>query len=512
MSSKLVVILVILSVLFTRFVGLTWGNGYFFHPDENNMATAVSQFSAQNYNPHFFSYGQFPMYLGYFSLIAVNLPNNLADSVYVLRFWSAVFSALTVLVVYLIAAKLFPPPHSLIVVWLTIFSPGLIQLAHFGTTESLLVLVFVTNIFLAIKILDKPRNYFLYIIAGIITGAGLAAKISSLIFLGPVLLAALTNFIEYPRRLTFIPKIFLLVAFTLIFALILSPYNLVAKSDFLSALKYETNVATGQMKVFYTTQFQNTVPYLFQFTKIFPYTSGLPVFIFAIIGLILLIKNHKLEIRNLKYWFLILFPSFIYFLYFGQLYAKWTRFVSPLFFIFPLFTAYFISKIKPDFIRYFLIILCCLPGVYFLNLYLHPDVRVTASQWINDHISPDSKILSEGGNVVNLPLGSLNYQVNNYDFYGNYDPATLASGLADSEYILVPSRRVFKNYNFNYYRHLFDGSLGFIEIKQFNPHTDILLNPENAEETWSVFDRPTIRIYQKVKQFDKSQYETILKS
>ena len=509
-SKRFLFLLFFLLVIFTRFIGLTWGNGSYFHPDENNMATAISQFSPQNYNPHFFAYGQFPLYLGYFSLKAIGLPNNFGNSILILRIWSAMYSSLSVLIIYLIGKKLFSKSVNVILVLLIILNPGLIQLAHFGTTESLLILVFLANIFLAIKIIDHPRSYLLYIFAGIVTGIGLATKISSLIFLGPILLAAFAVFVISPHRLTFIPKILLLFIFTLFFSITLSPYSLIAGHDFLSTQKYETGVATGVSKVFYTTQFQNTTPYLFQFVKIFPYVSGLPVFILGIFGFLLLIKN--LKAKNLIYWLLILVPSLVYFLYFGQLYTKWTRFVSPVFFLFPLLTVYFLSKIKNIPIRFVLLVFCCLPGIYFMNTYLHPDNRLTASQWINKNIPQNSKILSEGGNVVNLPLGPAPFQVTNYDFYGNYNPATLASDIAASDYILVPSRRVFANYHFSYYQHLFDGSLGFREINQFNPHTDILLNPENAEETYSVFDRPTIRIYRKVKQLDQRQYEKLLQS
>jgi len=97
----------------------------------------------------------------------------------------------------------------------------------------------------------------------------------------------------------------------------------------------------------------------------------------------------------------------------------------------------------------------------------------------------------------------------NYDFY-NYNAASLINQLAKSDYIIVPSRRVFMNYHFPYYQHLFDGSLGFREIKSYSPSTDILLNPENAEETWSVFDRPTIRVYKKIKSLTPEQYENLL--
>lgn len=80
----------------------------------------------------------------------------------------------------------------------------------------------------------------------------------------------------------------------------------------------------------------------------------------------------------------------------------------------------------------------------------------------------------------------------------------LTNLIKDSDYILIPSRRVFKNqnnpsfpYSQKYYQSLFNNKLGFNQIKQFSSNNSLFLNSENAEETWSVFDNPTIRIFKK---------------
>jgi hypothetical protein len=194
-----------------------------------------------------------------------------------------------------------------------------------------------------------------------------------------------------------------------------------------------------------------------------------------------------------------------------------------MFFIFPLFATFALFKIKSNIYLYLAVIICCLPGLIFFTQYFQPDIRHLTSVWIDNNIPENSIILSEAGNVVNLPITSKNYQVNNFDFYGLDDNQSLQTGLPEqvfkTDYIIIPSRRIFKNQqnnlfpsSQNYYHHLFDGSLGFIEIKKFIPSTDLWLNSENAEETWTVFDRPTIRIYKKINQLDLSQYETLLKS
>ena len=182
--------------------------------------------------------------------------------------------------------------------------------------------------------------------------------------------------------------------------------------------------------------------------------------------------------------------------------------MSPLFFITPLFTVFFLSKIKSKIIYSFLFLLAILPGIYFCRRYFLTDNRPIASIWLINQIPSTSLILSESGNVVNIPIYNSNLQVNNFDFYkldSNPNlPPQLITQISKSEYILIPSQRMFKNQNNSnfpssqkYYQSLFSGQLGFTKIKQFGYNLSLFLNDENAEETWSVFDNPTIRIYKK---------------
>ncbi|MCX6726503.1 MAG: hypothetical protein NTY75_01655 [Candidatus Shapirobacteria bacterium] len=463
MSSKYYWIFVIVVLLITRFYGFNWGSGYAFNPDENNMATSISQMSFSNLNPHFFAYGQFPLYLGFITQKLINIPNTFINSIYTLRIWSAVFSCLAVLILYLIYSNKF-------FFLLLIFTPGLIQIAHFGTTESLLLLVFVSVLYLSIT-----HRYFF---AAVICGIGIATKISALIFIIPAVLSL-------AKDKQFI-KLFLFLVIILAVFCFLSPYNLINFSDFISAFKYETAVANGSLPVFYTRQFIGTFPYLFQFTHIFPYIAGLPMFVFSIFSL------YRPKIYKTK--LIMIFSCLIYFLYFGQVFTKWTRFMSPLFFVFPLLSTLYLNRQKPI-IKYLLTIICLIPGLIFFSQYFKPDIRITASDWMNQNLPVNSKILSESGNVVNLPFGG-KFSVDNFDFYNQ----SLLS-VDNYNYILIPSRRVFKN-NFapKYYQKLFSGQLGFTQIIQFSPLPNLFLNDENAEETWTVFDRPTIRIFQRTSE------------
>ena len=169
--------------------------------------------------------------------------------------------------------------------------------------------------------------------------------------------------------------------------------------------------------------------------------------------------------------------------------------MSPVFFIFPLVAGILIAKVGSRLLRFILVVICIVPGSYFMNLYFFADTRITSDQWLRQNVSSSQTVMSESGNVVNLP--SADYY---HDFY-NHDQDKLLDNLSAAEYIVVPSRRVFKNGIMpTYYEKLFSGELGFTLVKEFRPNTDFLLDPELAEETWSVFDRPTVRLYKRYEE------------
>ncbi len=509
----LIPIFLLILTIFTRFCFLNWGNDFFFNPDENNMATSVAQMSFENLHPNFFAYGQFPLFLTFFT----TFKHDFSSIVLTMRFWSALFSSLSILFFYLIAKNIFSLKKiAYLFALLLIFTPGLIQSAHFGTTESILIFVFSVNIYLSLNYLKNQKKIYLFF-SILISALGLASKITAVFFVLPIYLSLFLVLLKNKKFLNFILSSIIFTFLFLLLSILFSPFNLIDFSNFKSTMIYETSIATGQSKVFYTRQFENTIPYIFQFKNIFPYANGIFIYLFSFIGFIIFILNtKKLISTNKNKLLIILFPSVIYFLYSGQLFIKWSRFMSPLFFIGSFFCLYFIKKIKNNYLTFVLVMLMISPGIYFVSKYFKPDNRVVASSWINSNIPLNSYVFSESGNVVNIPISNSKINVNHFDFYNNQNQNDLLMDLFKSDYIIIPSRRVFKNQNnknyplsFKYYQNLFSGKLGFQEIKKFNNQKDFILNSENAEETWSVFDNPTIRIYKKINNLTYDDYQKI---
>ncbi len=546
-------------LIYSRFVGLDWGLPYPMHPDERNMANAIQSLNCNIknqisnikdcFNPHFFAYGQFPLYLGYVIVFLLKFfdgdlgrPIGFQEAVISLRIISAVASILNVFILlkivelfYWSKSKSFRFTLSFALCALIFaLSPYAIQFAHFGTTESLLMLFYSLIVYFSMRLLEGRTTYEV-VWLGFVSGLAAATKISSLIFLTVPIYVFISNIknqisplrqglkgqakihIKYQKFLTLS---FSFALCTLIFAFLFSPHNFINFQDFVSAIRYESDVALGRTLVFYTRQFFNTVPVWFQLTKVFPYVLGWPVFILGSLGVLggLGWKDRKINLLR--------FAILVYFIPNAFLYAKWNRFMSPAFPLILVLAILIILKIKDQisnlssklkvlnftlgFALCALIFALILPGLAYLSIYQNPDVRFQASEWIYKNIPNNSYILSETANVVDIPISNEtmkqlnNYNIISFNFYDLDESLKLQSELKNhidkADYIFVPSRRIFANHPKDkypllndYYEKLFSGKLGFQKVVEFSAG----LNDENAEETWTVFDHPVIRIYKR---------------
>ncbi|MDO8570414.1 MAG: phospholipid carrier-dependent glycosyltransferase [Candidatus Daviesbacteria bacterium] len=582
---SLTLIMIVGAVL--RFYKLDWGQGLFTHPDEYYIVISANQLSFPNQmNPHFFNYGTFSIYLNYFTqqlLQLVTLDQQIASSAYNLspfligRFYSALFSTLTIPLIYLISLTFFNKKYSLLAAALVALTPGLIQQAHFLTPESNLIFFIFLSLTFLLYFVKQKKSLFL-ILSSASLGLALGVKISSAVLFLPILLGI---FLASPSASwRTIPKIISRIILSLFIILvtlfIIDPYLFLDFSSFLSSFKYESALAIGTIPVFYTRQFINTVPVLFQFEKIYPYALGPALLVFGIAGFLAMClsifrqchchpaplsvipgltrdpeynnldscpsvlrpsgsKDFRRNDKNttLVFLFIILNSTFlILFLSNAFLFAKWTRFISPTFPFFAIFSAFLLFKISQFKInKYFslilkdhriasfayssFLILTILWTLSYFSIYLKNDVRLQASNWIAQNLTPGTVFLEEG-NMVDIPLPE-NFKrlsLNFYDLDENIlSQQKLKEDLEKSDYFIIQSRRIFANHQrlaedfpvtANFYNQLFADLLEFTEIKEINSYPQLNLlgwkidfPDEVAEETWSVFDHPVIRIFQK---------------
>jgi len=543
--------IVILIGGFLRFYKLDWGEGYFFHPDERNI-TSVSvsitpPLDAAFFTKGTFAYGNLIPYLAYMVNFFVNLItpdayiiSNFSSVTLLLRMISATFSVLTIIISYLIGKKFWHKRVGYLAASITTFSPGLIQSAHFGTFEATLVFLYLLVFYFSASLITegRVRNFFFSILS---LGLASAIKINSLILLPPLLFAL---FLSKKLRYGFKEKIIIgSVGFAAmaLMTILFSPYYLT--SDFRRMVNYEQQLVRGETDVFYTRQFFNTKPILFQLTKITPFITNHLVTIFFPVLFFYLIYNFLKKIIKNRFFsrtlqvdiFLIIFVSAL-FVPHALLFTKWTRYMIPT-------IPFLILLVMVGFERFVyrwrtaiytsLILTSVVWTSAFMSVYLNRDTRLAASEWIYQNIADNSYLLSETGNVFDIPIPpkekvvKKKFTVKNFDFYNleknNVLFNELIIDLERADYILIPSRRIFGGMGsfpdkhplvVRYYQLLFSEKLGFKEIKRFTSYPRLLsfeFPDEIAEETWSVFDHPVVRIYKKVSPMNTFEYEKLLK-
>jgi hypothetical protein len=495
-------VLFIAALVYTRFVGLGWGLPFPMHPDEWNIARSVQQLECQVsgiplsiqalqncFNPHFFAYGQPTIYL---AAVLVGISRifsgaqgsvQLVEAILALRTISAVSSIVCVYFMILIYWQCVV--HTQRRVWHLspmIFSPALIQFAHFGTTESVLMMLYVALTYLTMKQVrrtDGAGSLFTYSymgMCGALIGAAVAVKLSSVVFaLAPALVVIRHGYMML--RMTRAPRVktvldmarslgALTVAAFVTFAL-LSPHFLISWADTIMSLRYESDVAMGAFLMFYTRSFALSRPVVYPLVAILPAALGWAQYIALGVALAYIFIVHRR--MNRSFAMLVLF-AIVYFLISSFVYTKWTRFLAP---IFPLLVTalcilvahvqeHLTSRLTiPTIIQRLmwstLTVALCISAVAYLHVYQTPDVRFQASRWVAENIPSGSVVLSETANVVDVPIYDAAYagarpELENisFDFYNlDQDPqlqAQLEGALARADYIVVPSRRIYANH------------------------------------------------------------------
>lgn len=538
----ILILLTVLGALF-HFYNLSWGAPLFFHPDERNIANAVTQLQLPHQlNPNFFAYGSLPIYVIFFTGLLFNFFSTFdtasftrtlpfADAIMVSRFYSALFATLLIPLVYIIGKKLQDKTTGIAAAFLATFSTGFIQFAHFGTFEMWLTLFSVLLFWSCIEFIKEQKLRYVFLFS-LFLGMLLSIKISSLALIPLPLLTILVGALKskkksrLKRMLFALGSLFILILICICVFVLTNPYVFLDTKAFLASMEYESSVGLNTLPVFYTQGFYDTIPILYQFIHIYPFLLN-PIVTIVFVFSFVFIAYQATRTRNVLYIVLIAF-YIILFLSQAILFIKWTRYMIPtLPFIFLIVGITFpaLASVKPQgnyvhqSVYTIAAVACVVFGVsYFITAFVQPDTRTTAVEQARKLFDSQTAIVTEpydlGTTAFQRSFANIS-EFNTYDTDAGSPMYTIDSWnqtLSQADVVILPSQRVlqprmqnpkqFPN-GYKIYSELLDGTSGYQKV--YETPCDIFCNIAylgdpiyHFEQTAYVFDRPTVMIFRKL--------------
>ncbi len=531
------IIFILIVAAFFRIYGINFDQGHYLHPDERAiiMFTQGLQWP-QNFdqflspqsplNPHFFAYGNFPLYL-----LKVLSPllgtfdtefSNYAEMYLVGRLLSAVADLGTIIVIFLIGKKLYGKNVGLLASFLYGVAVFPIQASHFFAVDILLTF-FITLTILSLVNLSEKTSDWNTLLVGLFFGLSLVTKISSFLLIIPILYTFSFSYFTKPINVKKITRhIFIMGSITLFTFILLQPYALIDFQEFKEQNILQSKMTNDAFIFPYTLQYVGKIPYLYELKNIFFWGLGPVLAIPAFAGVFYFLK----KLSKKKVILLLFFLT--YFITVGKFAVGWMRYMLPIYPLLCMFAAVFILRIMEffsspyRFILYTLyFILIAIWPLSFIHIYSLPHTRVSATDWIQQNIPANSTLAVEHWDD-RLPLsGSERYNFVELTLYDQPDNevkwSVLNKKISQSDYIILASNRLYvplpklsdcTRYKMcypkttQYYQNLFDGSLGFRKIAEFSsnptiPFLNIAIDDQSADEAFTVYDHPKVIIFKK---------------
>lgn len=495
MSARHLLPALLLGALILRVQGLDWDQGRMLHPDEGNLLRAAAALGPGRWIPDFHAYNDLALWLPKLAALPFCDSTSLSCLGPAARLLSALFSALAVWAMAAIAGRLAGRGAMLATALIAATSAPLIQWAHFGTTESALVLLVAL---LWLQALRWQRgeigNTGLALTSALLLGAGFGLKTAALAAAAiPLAALAVTR---RPLR-PILRTLAWALPLTGLLALAVTPSLIFAPADWLAVMRFERGVVTGSIEVFWTRQFDGRTGPLFQLRQLWGATAGAGLLL-AALGLLTAPRGTW---RGLA-------PGLGFALIYADLTFGWQaaffRYLAPLFpavlVLAGLGAAWLLASASHS-LRALGAVGLGLMALTSLDLaasYQASDPRLLAETALQTRTTPDARLaiephdtgLSAGMATVPLPLETA-------------DPAALAEALAGADWMVIASRRnwaVLPGHPAaplacTYYAALAGGDLGWRRVASFHRASPLhpLLEPRlGAEETRSVFDRPRV--------------------
>ena len=572
--------LVVMAALGLRLYALNWDDGRDLHPDELYVAKnvliqrifvtwppqldtlldpEVSGLNPRSADPvtgelREYPYGALPLLvtdavatvLGW--LTGENW--NAADRAYLVgRALSALMDTLTVVLVYLIGARVFSARVGLLAAVFAALAPMSIQLAHFFTTDSWLTCFVAATLYAAIRAADSGSGRW-FAAAGLGFGLAMATKGSVFALVGVIGAAMVydgwrrwqeTSSLGRALGALARPVAVSLLAALLGFALF-EPFALLRPGIFIQSLQTQAAIVSGSFDIPFTRVYIGTIPVVYQVEQFVRWGFGPAGGLLALAGVVAL-GHHFWREPSAGKWILL-----CWLLGYGLVIAvpetKFLRYLAPLVPALALTAALMLDtvvaairkRLGPRLALAGLVLLLLGSGLWtaaFMSIYAVEHPRLAASRWIYDNVPAGSTLSWEyWDDRLPKPLGpglsedDFQYQFISIDLYQDRPPAEAAAALYDTldqlDYVVTSSDRIAAAIPRSPWRYpvqtrwlelLRSGQLGFRQVAAF--HVTPRLGPlaiddRDADESFINYDHPRVTIFAKEELIGRADYDLLM--
>jgi YYY domain-containing protein len=520
-SRALTIALVVVLLLgaWFRFHGLNWDEGRHLHPDERFLSSVTNDIKwPQNLDTYFdpaastlspyslpnvglFVYGTLPVYIVKWVSILLN-KNNYDAITLVGRALSGIFDLAAILMLFMIARRLYGRGVALLAATLLALSVFNIQLSHFYAVDTYANLFIVATLYFVLRAADTGR-WMDYALTGLMLGLGLASKVTVLTLAAPILVgigldyyrqarasdarSALEHTVVRLLTVVLLAAVTFRVAQPIAFA---GPgfWNWSFNPRWLRDLVEQQKTVSGAADQPWIQQWTDRSIF-FPLYNIVVWGLGWPLGLASLAGFGLAVFE-LLKKRRLEHLLPVIYVT-ITFIYHAATFVKFMRYFLPIYPFLALFAAYLIvwlwqkafaaeefrathartesagSRVHGLLARVFVsrafaaalaavvIAGTLLYAAAFSTIYSRRNTRVAASHWMYEHISPGSTLANEHWDDW-LPIGG----VDGKTAYGdqgvfksvemaNYEDDTpakldkMVQNLSSADYVILSSNRLY---------------------------------------------------------------------
>lgn len=561
-GSILILVFVLMLGFLLRIYNINWDGSCCQHPDERAIIIFTLPLSfpknindfllpTSTLNPHFFAYGNLPLYLlkGASSIAAGINPELITYSKMDLvgRGISVLADVITIFIIFKITLLLFDKKTALFSAFIYSVSVLPIQYSHFYTADILLTMLITITLLRIVKFYKNP-GVINAVIVGIVFGASLATKISAIPILISIAAALLADFLFIFLRSPHKPKNWfphiphilkklategvLIVTASITTFVILEPYALIDFKTFIAQNIQQAQMTRDAYVFPYTLQYVGKIPFLYEIKNIFFWGLGPAISMIALFGIINLSLVFKKMPQAKKVEISIIMVFFIlYFVTVSKFAVGWMRYMLPVYPIFAMLSGIFLSRTYQRiknlklslFILSFtiLIFIILVWPISFMSIYTKTNTRIESTNWVNKTIPAGSSLTHELWDDT-VPMENQNqYNIIDLGLYDQPDNLikwdSLNEKINKSDYIVIASNRLYipiqklsdcSRYKVcfplasKFYAELFAEKLGFRKVAEFTSYPTIpvlnyIIKDDSADESFTVYDHPKIMVFKK---------------